>query len=187
MSRVGWSLNLPPTLDHLPRSFAIRPSYAVPVRRHMPGWWRAHPGRSCFLVRTSRDRRSSRAHVRTNAARARPCRGGVVFASIRRRIQFLKGNHRRPLWGNGRRKARSSASDQIADIKSEWLKSGAFLCRIHVHNAARIPAGEPWADRGATSFPTERGRLQEGFLLPKPDSPLKYGSVRQSREEPEWR
>ncbi len=99
MSRVGWSLNLPPTLDHLPRSFAILPSYAVPVRRHMPGWWRGHPGRSCFLVRPSRDRRSSRAHVRTNAARARTCRGGVVSASIRR-IQFLKGNHRRPLWGH---------------------------------------------------------------------------------------
>jgi hypothetical protein len=99
MSRVGWSLNLPPTLDHLPRSFAIVPSYAVPVRRHMPGWWRGHPGRSCFLVRPSRDRGSSRAHVRTNAARARTCRGGVVSASIRR-IQFLKGNHRRPLWGN---------------------------------------------------------------------------------------
>jgi hypothetical protein len=99
MSRVGWSLNLPPTLDHLPRSFAILPSYAVPVRRHMPGWWRGHPGRSCFLVRPSRDRRSSRAHVRTNAARARTCRGGVVSASIRR-IQFLKGNHRRPLWAS---------------------------------------------------------------------------------------
>jgi hypothetical protein len=22
----------------------------------MPGWWRRHPGRSCFLVRPSRDR-----------------------------------------------------------------------------------------------------------------------------------
>lgn len=94
------SLNLSPTLDHLPRSFAILPSYAVPVRRHMRGWWRAHPGRSCFLARPIRDRRSSRAHVRTNAARARTCRGGVVSASISsiRRIQFLKGNRRRPLW-----------------------------------------------------------------------------------------
>ena len=56
-----------------------------------------------MLPRTpSRDRRSSRAHVRTNAARARTCRAGVVSASIRR-IQFLKGNHRRPLWGMKRR------------------------------------------------------------------------------------
>ena len=98
--KVGWSLNLPPTLDHLARSFAILPSYAVPVLQHMPGWWRAHPGRSCFLARPIRDRRSSRAHVRTNAARARTCRGGVVSASISsiRRIQFSKGNRRRPLW-----------------------------------------------------------------------------------------
>ena len=49
----------------------IRPILCRSVRRHMPGWWRGHPGRSCFLVRPSRDRRSSRAHVRTNAARAR--------------------------------------------------------------------------------------------------------------------
>ena len=89
-----------PTLDHLARSFAILPSYAVPVLQHMPGWWRAHPGRSCFLARPIRDRRSSRAHVLTNAARARTCRGGVVSASISsiRRIQFSKGNRRRPLW-----------------------------------------------------------------------------------------
>ena len=97
--RSGWSSPIP-TLDHLARSFAILPSYAVPVLQHMPGWWRAHPGRSCFLARPIRDRRSSRAHVLTNAARARTCRGGVVSASISsiRRIQFSKGNRRRPLW-----------------------------------------------------------------------------------------
>ena len=105
MSGVGRSLNLPQTLDHLPRSFAILPSYAVPVRRHMPGWWRGHPRRSllsrprrdCRLSRAHLRANLSRAHVRTNEARARTCRGGVVSASIRR-IQFLKGNHRRPLW-----------------------------------------------------------------------------------------
>ena len=127
MSRVGWSLNLPPTLDHLPRSFAILPSYAVPVRRHMPGWWRGHPGRSCFLVRPSRDRRSSRAHVRTNAARARTCRGRVVSASIRR-IQFLKGNHRRRLWGMKTSSCRPVRGPALGSVKGpspdarEWAR-----------------------------------------------------------------
>jgi len=98
MSRVGWSLNLrqPWTTCRFVRHSSILcrsspATYARLVARRIRV-------RSCFLVRPSRDRRSSRAHVRTNAARARTCRGGVVSASIRR-IQFLKGNHRRPLWG----------------------------------------------------------------------------------------
>ena len=114
MSRVGWSLNLPPNLDHFPfvrHSSILCGSSPATYARLVAGT----SGRSCFLVRPSRDRGSSRAHVRTNAARARTCRERVVSASIRR-IQFLKGNHRRPLWGKGRRKARSFTSDQISDI-----------------------------------------------------------------------
>jgi hypothetical protein len=104
----------------------------------MPGWCHAHPGRSWFfLVRPSRDRRSSHAHVRRNAARARTCRGGVVSTSIRR-IQSLKGNHRRPLWGNSRRKARSSASG------AKWQRlaegGGGFQVRNNIR-ADTAPAG----------------------------------------------
>ena len=67
---------------------------------HMPGWWRAHPGRSCFLARPIRDRRSSRAHVLTELQRVGELVAEVSFSSISsiRRIQFSKGNRRRPLW-----------------------------------------------------------------------------------------
>jgi hypothetical protein len=51
------------------------------------------------------------AHVRTNAARARTCCGGFVSASIRR-IQFLKGNRRRPLWGMSMRRGHRSSMAQ---------------------------------------------------------------------------
>jgi hypothetical protein len=153
MSRVGWSLNLPPTLDHLPRSFAILPSYAVPVRRHMPGWWRGHPGRSCFLVRPSRDRRSSRAHVRTNAARARTCRGGVVSASIRR-IQFLKGNHRRPLWGKCRHNCPAAASA----ARRRWQSSVRRKHRHSAHPQGRASRGAFLENRKATVRKKEAGR-----------------------------
>ena len=145
MSRVGWSLNLPPTLDHLPRSFAILPSYAVPVRRHMPGWWRGHPGRSCFLVRPSRDRRSSRAHVRTNAARA----------ALGHEDPFPGAEAEGPLWvGCGptdlaARPGLQSESNfrfRCYSTPNSWSERGAWRCAMPIRSAASIAStgASPW-------------------------------------------
>jgi hypothetical protein len=168
MSRVGWSLNLPPTLDHLPHSFAILPSYAVPVRRYMPGWWRGHPGRSCFLVRPSRDRRSSRAHVRTNAARARTCRGRVVSASIRR-TQFLKGNHRLRLWGK-------SSHSWIAGVSAGQRRLRSFpgpLPNGEVRPLRAIPDSiGGWSGRPESGHPRQTTRHADGrFTSVRPAAP----------------